>query len=142
MTLVEQLVSIVGETRVRHHPLDLAVFAKDSGVVAGQVVAAVLPGSTEEVAACVKAAREHGVPIVPRGAGTGLAGGAVPIEPGLLVVLTRLNEIHEVDEIGRTAWVGPGLINLDLSVHLADRGLHFAPDPSSQQATIGGDEVG
>jgi len=142
MALIEQLVSIVGETRVRHHPLDLAVFAKDSGIVTGKVVAAVLPGSTEEVAACVKAAREHGVPIVPRGAGTGLAGGAVPIEPGLLIVLTRLNEIHEVDEIGRTAWVGPGLINLDLSVQLADRGLHFAPDPSSQQASTIGGNVG
>jgi glycolate oxidase len=108
-------------------------------VTSGTALAVVIPGSTEEVAACVRTARRHGVPIVPRGAGTGLAGGAVAVESGLLIVLTRLNEIHEVDEIGRTAWVGPGLINLDLSVNLADRGLHFAPDPSSQQAsTIGG----
>jgi glycolate oxidase len=139
MTLIDDLISIVGESRVRHHSLDLAVFAKDAGVTSGTALAVVIPGSTEEVAACVRAARRHGVPIVPRGAGTGLAGGAVAIESGLLIVLTRLNEIYEVDEIGRTAWVGPGLINLDLSVNLADRGLHFAPDPSSQQAsTIGG----
>jgi glycolate oxidase len=139
MTLIDELIGIVGESRVRHHPLDLAVFAKDAGVTSGTALAVAIPGSTEEVAACVKAARRHGVPIVPRGAGTGLAGGAVAIESGLLIVLTRLNEIHEVDEVGRTAWVGPGLINLDLSVDLADRGLHFAPDPSSQQAsTIGG----
>ncbi|MEE8456656.1 MAG: FAD-linked oxidase C-terminal domain-containing protein, partial [Acidimicrobiia bacterium] len=58
---------------------------------------------------------------------------------GLLVVLTRLNEIRDVDEVGRTAWVGPGVINLDLSKHLEPIGLHFAPDPSSQAAcTIGG----
>jgi glycolate oxidase len=139
MTLIDELIGIVGESRVRHHPLDLAVFAKDAGVTSGTALAVVIPGSTEEVAACVKAARRHGVPIVPRGAGTGLAGGAVAVESGLLIVLTRLNEIHEVDEVGRTAWVGPGLINLDLSVNLADRGIHFAPDPSSQQAsTIGG----
>ncbi|MFV1970036.1 MAG: FAD-linked oxidase C-terminal domain-containing protein, partial [Acidimicrobiia bacterium] len=105
----------------------------------GDVVAAVLPETVEEVAAIVRIARRYETPIVPRGAGTGLAGGAVPVEPGLLVVLTRLNEIHGVDEIARTAWVGPGLINLDLSKQLGPLGLHFAPDPSSQQAcTIGG----
>lgn len=139
MALIDELIEIVGEQRVRHHPLDLVVFAKDSGLTSGKVVAAVLPGSTDEVAACVKVARRHEVPIVPRGAGTGLAGGAVPIDPGLLIVLTRLNSIDEIDEVGRTAWVGPGLVNLDLSTALEDRGLHFAPDPSSQQvSTIGG----
>jgi glycolate dehydrogenase FAD-linked subunit len=139
MSLITELVAVLGEERVRHHPLDLAVFAKDAGVTSGTVVAAALPQSTEEVAQCVRIARRFDTPIVPRGAGTGLAGGAVPTEPGLLVVLTRLNEIHSVDEIGRTAWVGPGLINLDLSKRLLARGLHFAPDPSSQQAsTIGG----
>ncbi len=139
MTLVAELEQVLGADRVRHHPLDLAIYAKDAGVTSGTVVAAVLPGTTDEVATCVRIARGHNVPIVPRGAGTGLAGGAVPTDPGLLIVLTRLNQIHEVDEVGRTAWVGPGLINLDLSKTLAPRGLHFAPDPSSQQAsTIGG----
>jgi glycolate oxidase len=139
MSLITELVAILGEDRVRHHPLDLAVFAKDAGVTSGTVIAAALPGSTDEVAACVRIARRFDTPIVPRGAGTGLAGGAVPTAPGLLIVLTRLNEIHSVDEIGRTAWVGPGLINLDLSKRLLAQGMHFAPDPSSQQAsTIGG----
>ena len=142
MPIIDALVDLLGESRVRHHPLDLAVFAKDAGVVSGIAVAAVLPESTAEVAACVRIAREHGIPIIARGAGTGLAGGAVPIEPGLLVVLTRMNEIHEVDEIGRTAWVGPGLVNLDLSTRLVDVGLHFAPDPSSQQASTIGGNVG
>jgi len=139
MTLVGELTALLGDSRVRHHPLDLLMFAKDAGVTSGSVLAAVLPETTDEVAACVRIAREFDVPIVPRGAGTGLAGGAVPIEPGLLIVLTRINDIYEVDEIGRTAWVGPGLINLDLSNALSSAGLHFAPDPSSQQvSTIGG----
>jgi glycolate oxidase len=139
MTLIADLERLLGSDRVRHHPLDLAVFAKDSGVVTGSVVAAVLPETTQEVAAIVRLANRHGVPIVPRGAGTGLAGGAVPIQPGLLVVLTRFTSIGDVDQIGRSVWVGPGIINLDLSVELSPTGLHFAPDPSSQSAcTIGG----
>jgi glycolate oxidase len=142
MALVAELTSLLGDDRVRHHPIDLAVFAKDSGVTSGIVVAAVLPETTQEVAACVRIARRNGVPIVPRGAGTGLAGGAVPVEPGLLIVLTRMNQIHEVDETARYAWVGPGLINLDLSTSLASKGLHFAPDPSSQQASTIGGNVG
>ncbi|MEZ5174904.1 MAG: FAD-linked oxidase C-terminal domain-containing protein [Acidimicrobiia bacterium] len=137
--LIEDLREAVGGDALRSHRLDLAVFARDAGVTAGTVVAAVLPSTTEEVAECVRIALRHRVPIVPRGAGTGLAGGAVPARPGLLIVLTRLNAIHEVDEVARTAWVGPGLINLDLSERLVDHGLHFAPDPSSQAAsTIGG----
>lgn len=105
----------------------------------GHVIAAVFPETTSEVAAIVAVANHHDTPIVPRGAGTGLAGGAVPVEPGLLVVLTRINRIEDVDLVSRTAWVGPGVINLDLSKHLEPFGFHFAPDPSSQQAcTIGG----
>jgi len=124
---------------VRSHPLDLEIFAKDAGVRPGHVIAAVFPETTTEVAAIVVAANHHDVPIVPRGAGTGLAGGAVAVEPGLLVVLTRLNQLGDIDLVARTAWVGPGVINLDLSQHLEPFGYHFAPDPSSQQAcTIGG----
>lgn len=139
MQLIDELIGVVGSDRVRHHPLDLLIFAKDAGVQPGHVVAAVFPETTHEVAALVRIAGHHGVPIVPRGAGTGLAGGAVPLDPGLLVVTTRLDEIGEVDVIGKCVWVGPGVVNLDLSRAVADRGLHFAPDPSSQQAcTIGG----
>ena len=139
MILIADLERLLGTDRVRHHPLDLAVFAKDSGVVTGEVVAAVLPATTQEVAAIVRLANQYRVPVVPRGAGTGLAGGAVPTTPGILVVLTRFTSIGEVDLIGQSVWVGPGVINLDLSNELAPIGLHFAPDPSSQSAcTIGG----
>jgi glycolate oxidase len=95
--------------------------------------------TTGQVAEMVRVAERHGVPIVARGAGTGLAGGAVPIDSGIVVSTTRMNTIHSVDAANRSAWVGPGVINLDLSRHTAPLGLHFAPDPSSQQAcTIGG----
>ena len=139
MTLIADLERLLGPERVRHHRLDLAIFAKDSGVVTGDVVAAVLPATTQEVAAIVRLSNQYGVPVVPRGAGTGLAGGAVPITPGILVVLTRFTTIGEVDLVGRSVWVGPGVINLELSDELGPIGLHFAPDPSSQSAcTIGG----
>ncbi|MGA9595739.1 MAG: FAD-binding protein, partial [Acidimicrobiia bacterium] len=139
MSLIDELQAILGPDRVRSHPLQLRVYNKDAGVTRGEVLAAVLPETTQEVAACVRAAHNHGVPIVPRGAGTGLAGGAVPVEPALLVVLTRINQVFDVDPAARTAWVGPGVLNLDLSRHVAPLGLHYAPDPSSQAAcTIGG----
>jgi glycolate oxidase len=139
MDVVAALTAHLGQDRVKDHPLDKAIFAKDAGITRGPVAAIVFPETAEEVAACVDACREHGVPVVARGAGTGLAGGAVPLQPAVLVVMTRMNQIHHVDPIGRTAWVGPGLINLDLSRDLAHLGLHFAPDPSSQQScTVGG----
>lgn len=139
MTFAAELRAALSDEQVLDHPLDLHVFAKDAGVTAGNVAAIAFPETTEQVAAIVKIAVAHGVPIVPRGAGTGLSGGAVPTQPGLIVALTRLNEIHEVDDVARTAWVGPGVINLDLSTHTTPLGLHYAPDPSSQSAcTIGG----
>jgi glycolate oxidase len=139
MDAVAALEALLGAERVLSHPLDRRLFAKDAGVTAGPVVAIAFPENAEEAAACMRIAREAGMPVVARGAGTGLAGGAVPTEPALLLVMTRMNQISHVDAEGRMAWVGPGVINLDLSVALADQGLHFAPDPSSQQAcTIGG----
>ena len=139
MTVIDECVRLLGADRVRHHPLDLAIFAKDAGVRSGPVLAAVFPETTSEVASLVALANKYGVPVVARGAGTGLAGGAVSIDPGLLIVLTRLNQVEDIDLVGATAWVGPGVINLDLSNQLEPFGYHFAPDPSSQQAcTIGG----
>ncbi len=87
----------------------------------------------------VRACAEAGVPFVTRGSGTGLAGGAVPLDAAVVVVTTRMNRIVEVDVDNRVAWVEPGVLNLDLSRHVAPFGLHFAPDPSSQAAcSIGG----
>ena len=139
MTFAADLRQLLSPGQVLDHPLDLHVYAKDAGVTSGNVAAIVFPETTQEVAATVRVAARHGVPIVARGAGTGLSGGAVPTKPGLIVALTRLNRIWEVDEAARTAWVGPGVINLELSQHTKPSGLHYAPDPSSQSAcTIGG----
>jgi glycolate oxidase len=96
---------------------------------------------TAEVQAAVRIARDHGRAVVPRGSGTGLAGGAVPLaelEP-VVIVTTKMNRILEIDADERVAWVEPGVLNLDLSRAVAHLGLHFAPDPSSQQScSVGG----
>src|ERR687898_1486278 len=91
------------------------------------------------MAAAVHIARSHDRAFVARGSGTGLAGGAVPVGDPVVIVTTKMDRILEVDPVDRVAWVQPGVINLDLTRVLAPHGLHFAPDPSSQQAcTIGG----
>ena len=99
----------------------------------------VLPRSTAEVAAVVRAARALGLPIVPRGAGTGLSGGALPVEGGVVVGLSRMNAILDVDLPNLRMRVQPGVINLDVTKRIAALGYYYAPDPSSQTVcTIGG----
>jgi glycolate oxidase len=97
------------------------------------------PQSTEQLAAAVRVAARHDVPFVARGSGTGLAGGATPLDDAVVIVTTQMNRVLAVDPVERIAWVEPGVLNLDLSRAVAHLGLHYAPDPSSQQAcTIGG----
>ena len=99
----------------------------------------VLPRSTDEVAAVVRWARTHGLPVTARGAGTGLAGGCTCEHGGVALSLNRMDAVLEVDEERMFAWVQPGLVNLWLSQRVAPAGLTFAPDPASQQvSTIGG----
>lgn len=139
MSLRSDLVALLGEERVMDDALDTWMYGKDAGVFRGDVDVVVLPETTSEVAAIVRLAESHDVSVVARGAGTGLAGGAVPVGRNVIVSTIRLNRIADVDAENRTAWVGPGVINLDLSRQTAPVGLHFAPDPSSQSAcTIGG----
>ncbi|HLU34368.1 MAG TPA: FAD-linked oxidase C-terminal domain-containing protein [Thermomicrobiales bacterium] len=141
--IIDELERIVGPDGVRHRPVDLMVFEYD-GSVDGAVdtatpMAAVLPTTTEQVAAIVRVAKRAGVPIVARGAGTGLSGGAVAQQGGIIVSMTRMERVIEVDPIDRIALVEPGVINLELSQHVHSQGMFFAPDPSSQKAsTIGG----
>jgi glycolate oxidase len=99
----------------------------------------VLPETVEQVSQVVKAAKHANVPIVPRGSGTGLAGGAVPAEGGIVLSLARLHRIVKIDLENRIAIVEPGVINLDVTKAVAKDGLFYAPDPSSQAAcSIGG----
>ncbi|MGI5128908.1 FAD-linked oxidase C-terminal domain-containing protein [Pseudonocardia sp. CA-107938] len=98
-----------------------------------------LPRTAEQVAAAVRVCAEHGVPFVARGAGTGLSGGALPVADGVVIGLNRLNRVLEVDPLDRRAIVEPGVSNLDVTRAVAQHGLYYAPDPSSQQVcTIGG----
>jgi len=99
----------------------------------------VLPETAAQVMEVLRACRRHSTPVVARGAGTGLSGGALPVEGGVLLVLARLNRILEVDPLRRLARVEPGVTNLEISHAAAPHGLYYAPDPSSQVAcTIGG----
>src|SRR6516225_7169102 len=99
----------------------------------------VFPTTTEQVVAIVKLCNQHEVPFVPRGAGTSLAGGCLPVGGGVMIALTRMKRILEVNTRDRYAVVEPGVVNLWLTNHLKPEGFHFAPDPSSQGAcTIGG----
>jgi glycolate oxidase len=137
--LLHDLTAALDKHRVRAESLELALYARDASVIEGKAGVVVFPKTTEEVQAVVRVARRHGRPIVPRGSGTGLAGGAVPLDDAVVVVTTHMDRILEVDEEERVAWVQPGVLNLDLSRAVAHLGLHFAPDPSSQQScSIGG----
>lgn len=138
-TLIEDLRDAIGADRVKTGPSELALYRKDSSNMSGATPVVCLPITTAEVQACVRVANRHGVPFVPRGSGTGLSGGAVPLDDAVVITTTKMTDITHVDEVNRLAWVQPGLLNLDLSNRLEHLGLHFAPDPSSQQTcSIGG----
>jgi len=137
--MIDELTAALDPERVLGSPLARHLYSKDAGVMRGNPTVVVVPIDTAEVQAVVRIANRFGVPIVARGAGTGLAAGAVPLDGGIVLSTTRMNRVHEIDPVNRTAWVGPGVINLDLSRATTTLGLHFAPDPSSQAAcTIGG----
>ena len=137
--LIRDLVAVVGEPNVVHRPEDLIVFEYDGSVDRALPTVVVLPRTTAEVSDVVKTAGAHGVPVVARGAGTGLSGGAIAEHGGIVVALTRMTSILEIDEANRLAVVEPGVVNIDLSTAASKYGLYFAPDPSSQKAcTIGG----
>ena len=129
----------VGKDHVVHDAHDLVIFERDGSIAGAVPDAVVFPATTAEVAAVVRAAAEHGLPVVPRGAGTGLSGGAVTVRGGVALSMARMRRILEIDSRSRTALVEPGVVNADLSLAAARNGLFYAPDPSSQKAcTIGG----
>jgi glycolate oxidase len=138
-SIVRQLRKIVGRAAVLSEREDLMLYEYDGGVQRALPQAVVFPQTTEQVARIVKLAGKEGVPIVPRGAGTGLSGGALARKGGIVVGFARMNQILSVDVEDQRAVVQPGVVNLELSQAVAKHGLYFAPDPSSQKAcTIGG----
>ena len=138
-SLIKDLRAAIGSRYVLHAPEDLLVYEYDATIERSLPEAVVLPATTDEVAAAVRIARRYGVPVTARGSGTGLAGGAIPCEGGIVIVTARMDRILKLDAENRLAVVQPGVINLDISKAAAPYGLYFAPDPSSQKAcSIGG----
>src|SRR5947209_13577334 len=139
VAIVGELKALLGTRYVLHSPYDLALYEYDASIDRGKPDIVVFPASSQEIAAIVKLANKYKVPIVPRGAGTGLSGGAIPIYGGIVIVFTRMNRILEVDYENLRAVVQPGLVNLHLSNALTPQGFYYVPDPSSQRScTIGG----
>ena len=138
--LRQELEAIVGRGGVLSDPDELLVYESD-GLTLFRALAdfVVFPTSAEHVSAIVKVANRESMPFVARGAGTGLSGGCLPSEGGIVISLMRMNRVIEVDYDNQIAVVEPGLVNLHLSWAVGPRGYYYAPDPSSQQAcTIGG----
>jgi glycolate oxidase len=134
-----RLRKLLGAENVLSRSEDIMLYEYDAGVDKGTPGAVVFPATTEDVSGIVKIAVAEGVSIVPRGAGTGLSGGAIAREGGIVIVFTRMNKILDIDLANRRATVQPGVVNLDLTAAVEREGLYFAPDPSSQKAsTIGG----
>jgi glycolate oxidase len=130
---------ITGPRGVLSKPEDLRLYEYDGGVDKARPELVVFPRSTAEVSAIVKLARRHGIPVVGRGAGTGLSGGAIAEKGGILVAFSRMNKILSIDAAAERAVVEPGVVNLDLTAAVDREGYFFAPDPSRQRAcTIGG----
>ena len=138
-SVIQALKDIVGAEAVLHEPEDMLVFEYDASIDRAVPQAVVLPSTTEQVSEIVRLANAHSIPVVPRGAGTGLSGGALAVKGGIVIGTSRMNRILEMDLANRIAVVEPGLINLKLSQKTAQHGLHYVPDPSSQKTcTIGG----
>lgn len=137
--LIHELRAIVGKNYLLIEKEDVIVYEQDGSIFQVMPEIVVVPGDVDQVAAVVKAAKRANVPIVPRGSGTGLAGGAVPAEGGIVLSLARLNRILKIDLQNRIAIVEPGVINIDVTKAVTKEGYFYAPDPSSQVAcSIGG----
>lgn len=137
--ITARIAAIVGPRGYLDRPEDLKLYEYDGGVDKHPPDLVVFPRSTAEVSAIVKIAAEAGVPVVGRGAGTGLSGGAIPVEGGIMIAFARMNRILELDLANERAVLQPGVVNLDISTVVAGDGFFYAPDPSSQRAcTIGG----
>jgi glycolate oxidase len=136
---IAQLQAIVGAEDVIFHPEDLLVYEYDGSIDRSLPEAVVFPTSTEEVSQALALAYREGVPVVGRGSGTGLSGGAIAPAGGIQIAFTKMNHILEVDRDNRTATIEPGVINLDLDTYVRKLGMRYAPDPSSQRAcSLGG----
>jgi glycolate oxidase len=136
---ISDLKKLLGPDAVLHRPEELLLYEYDGSVENARPNCVVFPRNTKDVVGIVQIANRYQTPIIGRGAGTGLSGGALARQGGILIAFSRMNRILEIDAENQRATVQPGVVNADVSVAVAHLGLHFAPDPSSQKAsTIGG----
>ncbi len=136
---LHEIERIVGRDYMSASGVDMEVYSYDASLALGTPDAVVLPGDTETVAALMRTAARAGLACIPRGFGTNLSGGSVAPQGGLIIGLTRLDRILDINPQGRYAVVQPGVTNLELQNALAPLGFYYAPDPSSQKvSTLGG----
>ncbi|MCF8093657.1 MAG: FAD-binding protein [Desulfotignum sp.] len=137
--LIQSLVAVVGQSRVSVTRTGMELYSYDASLVKGHPSVVVFPADSSQVAQVVKMAVQAGVDIVPRGFGTNLSGGTISVTRGLVIAMTRFNNILEICPENRYAVVQPGVTNLEVQQALAKFGAFYAPDPASQKvATLGG----
>ncbi|MCP4666197.1 MAG: FAD-binding oxidoreductase, partial [Deltaproteobacteria bacterium] len=138
-SLMRRLGEIVGPLHVLSSRMDLMLYSYDASLERGEPDVVVLPGSTDEVSKVMALAYKEKIPILGRGSGTNLTGGAIPVKGGMVVHFSRMNRILEIDIPNRTATVEPGVITLDLQTAVLKKGFVYQPDPASQKvSTMGG----
>ena len=137
---IDQIREVVGADYVLTDPMDLLAYSEDAYTLyRANPRAVVLPTSTDQVRRVVSILSTHNIPFLPRGAGTSLSGGATPLENSVIIHLSRMNRIVEIDVNNQIAVVEPGVINQAITKAVSPLGYFYAPDPSSQQScTIGG----
>jgi glycolate oxidase len=137
---LDELRQVVGDDGLLQDPLELLTYECDAlSHLRESPAAVVLPASAAQIQGVVRLCARHGVPFVPRGHGTGLSGGALPVAGGVVIALSRLNRVLDVDIPNQRVTVEPGVTNLEITRQVAPFGFYYAPDPSSQQVcSIGG----
>src|SRR5487761_680204 len=138
-SIADQAANIAGHDAVLRRGEDLMLYEYDGLSTMGKPDLVVFPSTTHHVSEIVKLANRNNLPVIARGAGTGLSGGAVVASGGIVLGFARMKKILEIDVENQRARVQPGVVNLDLSLAASDSGYYYAPDPSSQKAcTLGG----
>ncbi len=138
-TMISELVRLVGRENVLSSAMHFKLYEYDASLIRSKPDCIVLPTSTEQVSKVVKFAYDNRVPIIARGSGTNLSGGSVSIQGGIAIVMTRMNQILEMDIENQRVVVQPGVVTLDLKNVLAKHGYLYQPDPASEKVTtIGG----
>ena len=138
-TVIRNLKNIIGHENVLTHSSELIAYSYDGQLVSAMPDAMVLATQTQDVASVVKLASEHHIPVVARGAGSGMTGGSVPEHVGIVLNLERMNRIIRIDDEDRIGYVQPGVITDEFQKEAAKRGLFYPPKPASSEfSSIGG----